>query len=175
MLSAVGWIVGEHPTAQRLIQHADRQYDTTLLVRRSRRPWAEFPEQLSNASGNLWHADFLPRAGSINPSGLWADTSGGLRSLLVHLRVDPYQVGFTFSAVDDADVVADAIGQAFDVFLLNLRSGQSRHDDHAGFQRRARGLDYRVQSGTGWTIVDESTVPISIFGAGGGVDTAQQW
>jgi hypothetical protein len=33
----------------------------------------------------------------------------------------------------------------------------------------ARDLDYRVLSQSSWNIVGDDTVPISIFGAGGGV------
>ena len=174
-----GWIACEHDAAQRLYEHVDRQYGG-LRVRMSRRPWATRPVQLGDTGipGILWHADVYLRDRSVDPAAIWADTHGkGIRDLLVHLRVDdPHHAGFTFSAADDAHTVADAIGRAFDAVLETARP-RTRDDEegYARFQRRARRLDHRVQSGTGWTIVNESTIPISNFGSGGGVSALPAW
>ena len=43
------WLDGKHPDAKRLIDHADRQYETRLLVRASRRPWTKYPDDLAGA------------------------------------------------------------------------------------------------------------------------------
>ena len=39
------------------------------------------------------------------------------------------------------------------------------------WRTRARRLDYRVLSRTGWNIVDDSTLPITNFNAGGSVES----
>ncbi|WP_216854636.1 hypothetical protein [Rhodococcus opacus] len=174
-----GWIAREHDAAQRLYEHVDRQYGG-LRVQMSSRPWATRPVELGDTGtpGILWHADVYLRDRSVDPAAIWADTQGkGIRDLVVHLRVDdPHHAGFTFSAADDAHKVADAIGRAFDAVLETARP-RTRDDEegYARFQRRARRLDHRVQSGTGWTIVSESTIPISNFGSGGVVSALPAW
>ena len=172
-----GWIRRKHPTARRLIDHARRNYDTRLLVRVSRRPWAQLPEDLSHAPGILWHADFLLRDRALDAADLWHDTAiNGLRPLLVHLRADdPWHIGFTFSGADDSAAVADAIGEAFDAVLMVARRAGYEEVDQDRWRRRARALDYRVLTATGWNIVDGSTLPITSFGAGGGVSTKPGW
>jgi hypothetical protein len=83
--------------------------------------------------------------------------------------------------VDDGAQIADAIGTVFDAVLLAssyrfFSSGleASIQEDEA-WRDRARRIDYRVLCRTGWNIVDESTLPITNFGAGGGVQFAPPW
>ncbi|MFC8615536.1 Swt1 family HEPN domain-containing protein [Micromonospora purpureochromogenes] len=172
-----GWIRGEHPTAKRLLQHAERQYETTLLVRTSRRPWAPQPERLAQAPGTFWHASFYMRGRTVDVRRLWYDSClQSVRPLLVHLLADdPMHVAFTFSAADDPEAISNAIGDAFDAVLSVSRRGEP--DDHYldRWQDRARGIDYRVLTESGWNIVDESTVPISNFGAGGQTESSPAW
>lgn len=174
-----GWIKGQHETAQRLLRHARDRYETTLNVHVSKRPWASWPDDLEGAPGILWHADFYMSPRTISGAALWRDT--GLRlakPLLVHLLVDsPWHVGFTFSAVDDAEQISDAIGDAFDALLLSTTAGMPTADTSGRDARNriARELDYRVLVGSGWGIVDETTIPISNFGAGGGVESLPSW
>lgn len=174
-----GWIGGEHDDARRLLGHARRQYETRLVVRTSRRPWADATaEDLTTAPGYLWHAEFFLRSRGVDVAGLWRDVKDSLTgSLLMHLEVrHASHVAFTFSAADDADQVVDAIGHAFDCVLTNAsHHDRSRLKDHNAQSRRYRNMDYRIVSGDGWTIVDETTVPISNFGAGGGVTSAPRW
>jgi hypothetical protein len=172
-----GWIEGRHQDAKRLINHADRQYDTRLIVRTSRRPANRYPEDLDGAAGILWHADFFLRDRAVDAANLWHDSAlDGLRPLLVHLLADgPHHVGFTFAAVDGSADIADAIGAAFDAVLMTARLAHYGDLDYERWQRRAQGLDYRVVSQTGWNIVDDSTLPISNFGAGGGVTAKPHW
>jgi len=124
----------------------------------------------------LWHADFRLRERTVDPRTLWHDSAlAPVKPLLVHMTADdPWHVGFTFAAVDDASGTADAVGRAFDAVLM-----ASRHDrgaaDWERWRARADGLDFRVMSGSGWNIVDETTVPITVFGAGGGVESAPRW
>ena len=47
-------------------------------------------------------------------------------------------------------------------------------DDH-GCGKSAREADSRVINGTDWKVVDETTLPISSFGAGSGVHEAPTW
>jgi hypothetical protein len=163
------WVRGHHPTARRLIDHADRQYGTTVVVQVSRRPWATWPSDLTGAPGVLWHVDFFLRRLSVDLGALWHESSLlPAKHLAVHvLGDDPHHVGFTFAAVDDSDQVADAIGAAFDAVLMVARD---RELDFDTWRERATSLDYRVQANSYWNIVDTSTVPITIFGAGGGVE-----
>jgi hypothetical protein len=55
-----GWVAGQHPVAQRLLEHAERQYGTSLRLTYSVRRWAtEFADgPVSGSRGVLWHADF---------------------------------------------------------------------------------------------------------------------
>jgi hypothetical protein len=173
-----GWIRGRHEVARRLIDHAERQYDTRLVVRASRRPWCpRIPADLDGAEGVLWHADFYLRGGLVDARRLWHDSQlDRLRPLLVHLLADwPAHISFTFAAKDDGSEVADAIGDAFDAVLMVMDRGAWDDDDLDQWRARARGVDFRVLHGTGWNIVDDSTLPISNFGAGGGVESAPSW
>jgi hypothetical protein len=114
---------------------------------------------------------------TVDARELWNDTAmRSVRPLLVHLEVDdPWRVGFTFAAVDDAQAVSDAVGAAFDAVLTVSRRGGLEDDHVEQWRARALGVDFRVKSNTGWNIVDETTVPITNFGAGGGLDAAPDW
>ncbi len=168
------WIAGKHLSASRLLSdHVERDYGS-LMVQMSRRPWISgVPDDLSNAPGILWHAEVFLRQRYVEPSDLWsALTDRKLRELLVHITMDPFQVGFTFSAVDDEGAVSDSIGRAFDTVLSVSHTGRPQ-DDFRAYQARAQRLDFRVQSGTGWTI--GASAPMVTFGAGGTVDVAPEW
>jgi hypothetical protein len=171
-----GWVAGAHPDARRLIRHANRQYDTVLQVRASRRPWA-VRGALIGEPGVLWHADFRLRDRTVDARALWHDsTLASVRPRLLHMLADdPWHVGFTFAAVDGGEGTADAIGQAFDAVLMVSRQTNLDRVDWDRWRGRATGLDFRVMTGTGWNIVDETTVPINVFGAGGGVEAAPSW
>ncbi len=141
------------------------------IVSTSARAWAErSPASISGAPGYLWHVEFFKRGQGIDVPALWRDVEGSdVGRLLVHLEVhDGHHVGFAFSAVDDETEIADAVGSAFDYVLMNHAYGQEESHGVA-WSRRMRDMDYRIVSGDGWTVVDETTVPISNFGAGGGV------
>jgi len=172
----IGWLRQEHPAAS-LIEHADRQYDTQLLVRASRRPWATWPDSLANAAGILWHIRFLMRKRTIDVSDLWHTPSFAMvRPLVVHLAADdPSQITLTFAAADDDQAIADAIGDALEALLTVSRYGRLEESEEQRWQRRALRTDYRIIHATGWNIVDETTIPISMFGAGGGVTAAISW
>lgn len=171
---ADGWILRQHPTAQRLMRHAEQRYETTLQVLASRRPWIPWPSDLRRAPGVLWHADFVLRNRTIDVPALWHDSAlERARPLLVHMLAHaPWHVTFTFAAADNPQDVSDAIG---DVFGAVLTTSHQRDVDDGRWRRSARDLDYRVLTDSGWNIVDEMTLPISNFGAGGEVQSAPPW
>lgn len=171
-----GWLRQEHPAA-RLTEHANRQYDTQLLVKASRRPWALWPDNMANAAGILWHVSFLMRKRTVDVSDLWHDRGFAMvKPLVVHLVADdPSLISLTFAAADDDQAIADAIGDALETFLTVSRSGRLEEAEEQRWQRRARRTDYRIIYATGWNIVDETTIPISMFGAGGGVTATISW
>jgi hypothetical protein len=173
-----GWIAREHEAAQRLIEHAERQYDTTFFLKISRRPWTQLPGGIRAAPGVLWHASFIlhSRTRAISLQRLWSQiASSFINQFLVHILCDdPYHISFVFSAADDPQSIAEAIAVAFDIILFSTGS-HINPVHYSRFQRQARELDWRVKSGTVWNIVDGDTVPISLFDAGGGVTIAPNW
>ena len=171
-----GWLRQEHPAA-RLIEHASRRYDTELVIRTSRRPWAELSADLTHAPGILWHVGFFMRNRRIDVCDLWNDSSFvPARLLAVHLVADdPSHVSLTFAAADHDRAVADAIGAALEAVLAVSRHGLIEDSEEQRWQRRAARTDYRVVCSASWNIVSESTIPISMFGAGGGVTAPVSW
>jgi hypothetical protein len=169
-----GWLKKKHAVAKRLTNHAERQYDTRLILTTSRRPWASQPSEVRGAPGVFWHANFVMRGRPIDARELWYDSYiRHFRDLLVHLvATSPWQIGFTFAAVDDDQEIADAIGDAFDAVLMLSRPVEVSARALALWEKRAATTDHRVIHGTGWNHVDETTLPITIFGAGGGVEQA---
>lgn len=165
------WIREEHQTAQRLIQHADRQYDVVFRLSYTIRPYATAPtgnDPISGSAGLLWKATFHLRGQEVRPSALWRDSylNRNARQLLVHMLLDGGSVAFTFPAVDDSKRVADAIGEAFDAVLLSVRRRREKSErELLESPMRSIHLDPRIEMNSGWTIVDDTTVPISIFGA----------
>lgn len=178
----VGWILQEHPTARRLIRHADNQYGVGLEVGVSRRPWASWPEDLENAQGLFWHADFYMRDRAVDVRALWNEIRG-IRPLVVHMLVsNPHHVQFTYSSVDDSAGTSDALGACFDALLYSLRHGRRAQGlvdlndrEYAEWRSRTDSIDYRIMSSSGWALVSEDTIPISMFGAGGGVEILPNW
>ncbi|WP_406831692.1 Swt1 family HEPN domain-containing protein [Pedococcus sp. KACC 23699] len=172
------WLHQNHDDAQRLVEHARRNYDTKLVLQFSRRPWAKGQEVGDNAPGILWHADFLMRGRTIDPVELWHDyATDNVRPLLMHLVAnDPWHIGFTFSAADPGMEIADAIGRAFDSVLTLSRPAP--FDDSAlneDWGARARAVDHRILHNTGWNTLSDTTVPVSTFGAGSVVRQAPSW
>lgn len=153
-----GWINEQHETAQRLIAHADRQYETRMSINCSRRPWANLPTDLDGAPGILWHVDFYMRGRALSVGNLWRDSyMDGVKPLLLHLLVqDPYHATFVFAAIDDPSAITDAIGSAFDAVLTASRPAQISLDDDDSWKAGVGSLDYRVLTDSGWGIVDET-------------------
>lgn len=166
------WIHEEHRTAQRLINHARQQYEVGFSLNHSLRPYAKPPNSggpITGNSGSVWVATFNTLTRDVDPAALWRDSYLNInsRELLIHMLVDYGSVTFTFPAVDDGKRVADAIGESFDAVLLNAHRlrGESSLAELNEIAMRDIRLDPRIQIGSGWNIVDETTVPINIFGA----------
>lgn len=162
------WVDGTHQVARRLLNHARSQYEVTFNLRCSLRPWSDPAglDSLSGQAGLLWHALWTSRRTPIDIQRLWTDYPLNRVSHLVMLSSNtPSHLGISFSAVDDPGEVADAIGFCFDGILTSL----DRSGDYDRQEARLKGLrqhlDSRVQIQSPWSIVDSSTVPISIFGA----------
>lgn len=168
-----GWVKKNHPDAQRLIVHADKQYEVSLDLRKSRRPWAT---DGGHGPGVLWHAEFYSRRFPINLADLWRNSYfSKARDLVIHVEANSqHDLSFTFADVDDHQEIADAIGDTFEA-ILSSHPGNSETESHYEWQRRARELNYRIVAGSGWNIVDTSTLPVSIFGTGGSVQELPRW
>ena len=88
------------------------------------------------------------------------------RDYIVHvLQTYPTSLTVTFPACDEPRIVADAIGNCFDAFLMVSRRHVSdeRWENWSG---EARDLDPRVQVQTALALGEGGDVPFSIFGAG---------
>lgn len=158
---ARSWVDGKHPTAMRLLEHADLQYDVRISLSYSVRPWAASPKQntISGSEGVLWHADWWAGTRDLNVVDLWRELERHplVRDLVVHLLVDPGQIKATFSAIDDPGEIADAIGSIFDDILVHSHHhlGTGNADDWLERWTRGAGqLPRRVQVGTPLTLVD---------------------
>ncbi|ROS58449.1 hypothetical protein EDF42_3694 [Curtobacterium sp. PhB172] len=164
-----GWVRGNHPTAQRLTEHAQRRYDIEYQVQFSARPWATAPFEYG--AGILCHVDFHAGQRTIDVAQLWRDLRAlGLLKYVVAIDVgNASWVGVTFSGADDADVVSDAIGKTFEV-VLQVSSPGYDPERWAKREQSYRQIDYRVHVDTGWNIVAADTLPISNFNSGGGVE-----
>jgi hypothetical protein len=172
----VGWLRQQHPTAK-LIDQASSQYDTHVALTVSRRPWAQWPDNLANAPGILWHAGFFMRDRTVDIPDFWhAGSFTVARSLVMHLDAEhSSHISLTFAAADDEQAIAGAIGDALETLLSVSRRGYLEENEEQRWKRRAVRTEYRVIHATGWNIVDETTIPISSFGAGGGVTAAIGW
>jgi hypothetical protein len=166
-----GWFHRQHNRAH-LIDHAERQYGATILIENSKRPWVQtWPTDLCQAAGVFWHLTVMFGRRMVDPAVLWRELDDPkFRDLLVHLAIiDPYHVEFTFAAVDDGQSVSNAIGYAMETMLVCSRIRDIHQVDYDAVYRRAADIDYRVLSKSGWNTVNDGTVPITIFAAGGGV------
>jgi hypothetical protein len=162
------WVHMHHPTAVRLINHADRQYETSFRLQCSRRPWSEHPIQgqtINGVPGYIWHANWYFRGGRpFDLRGFWRDIEP-FRDVIIMVCADSSSsIDVSFSALDDEKIIVDIIGHCFDVALYNLRHGYDT-EDYIQWRERYADLDPRVQAGTPWSSIEESMQGISVFGA----------
>jgi hypothetical protein len=151
------WLGKNHPSAARLVDHCQEQYDVRFGLGISTRPWGPGIEAVAGISGTagvLWHADWILGSEEIWPSDLWNELGDEVRKLLVHLLIDGTAVTATFAAVDDPGAVADAIGNVFDAIIVASRrfktlDSEDPAKDWFGFLRaNAESLPAKVQSGS---------------------------
>ncbi len=168
-----GWRRLEHPDAQRLVKHAERNYEIDFSLELSSRPWRRPTTAMNHASeGDLWHVRFMGRR-YVDPVEFWHNSylNKDVRPLVVHVLYDhPNGIELTFAAVDDADRIANAIGRAFDAVLQSSRILQEDDFDSARrISRRLEGLDYRILNQSAWNIIEPHMGYVDIFGVGRGV------
>lgn len=171
---ADSWLNRNHEDAKRLIDHAAYVYDVQFRLTRSFRPWAE--PGSNTQTGKLWHADFRTGRSSVDVGAIWRDvhaTEAGQLLVAIESDFDDH-VGFTFAAVDDGEKVADAIGVLFESFLVAGRSNVVDASSRKDAVRKWATFDHRIRIDTAWNLVEEETVPISVFGAGGGTEYAPE-
>ncbi|MGA3890670.1 Swt1 family HEPN domain-containing protein [Ralstonia nicotianae] len=161
------WIHGEHAEA-RLIEHANRQYETAFRLSLSRRPWAERlapnERQLGCRPGYVWHACWYFRGGrSFNLAKFWRDLEFDKGPIMLVCANSPSSLQVSFSALEDQKEVSDIIGRSFDAALTNLQH-RPTEDDYAEWVQRYSNVDPRVHVATPWASIDPST-EVSIFGA----------
>ncbi|MGC5015131.1 Swt1 family HEPN domain-containing protein [Streptosporangium sp. DT93] len=167
------WVREAHPTAQRLIKHAENQYDTSFRLHFSRRPWANQYEKgtaVTGREGYFWHATFSVRGGA-DTVQFWKDwhiQGSRAQDHIVFACFDgPSNVDLSFSALDDPVVVADAIGECFDALLTATRFSWAfdLRDSPDSWHQYSASLDPRVLTVGPW-LVDKSMQPITLFSAG---------
>lgn len=165
------WVRGEHPEVS-LMEHAEQSYDIAVRIAYTQRPWANPLAQggsVTGTPGYLWHVIFYLRRRGLLPSRLWRDSYldlTGARSHLVSVsHSGPSHVSFAFPATDPAKSIANDVGACLHAVLSGSQPFGGT-GDYERFEARMKGdVDPRVQIDTPWTIVDESTTPITIFSA----------
>jgi hypothetical protein len=167
---AKAWIAGGHPDAVRLLKHADRNYGVRFALEFSRRPWANETlrrKRISGSPGYLWHASWFAADGYFRFRSFWENSYlNPHRDLIIYACAnDPVSLHMSFPAVDDPKLVADAIGNCFDAFMLSHRYGPVPERLWNGWQQVNRGLDPRVQVATYWSTIDDTSTPVTLFDA----------
>lgn len=167
---AEAWVRRAHGDAARLVDHANRQYEVRFVLRYSRRPWTTRTgpsEPISGRKGYLWHACWFLAGGYFDILPFWKDSYlNPRREMFVYACANaPVSLEVSFAAIDDPDAIADAIGNCFDALLINHHHGPVPEGLWEDWATRHTDLDPRVQVLTTWSIIDDSTVPVTIFGA----------
>lgn len=164
------WVKGRHPAADRLLDHARRQYDTRFQLSYGRRPWAptDQPARVSGEPGYIWQATWLLGRRVVQPLDLWRRLGerSDLANQVVHLLLpSPYSATATFSSVEPPSGTAEAIGAVFDSLLETSQPNESTDlDGFADWREAARDLPRKVQTYTVLALFDASQ-PAAIFDA----------
>lgn len=165
-----GWIRRNHETANRLIDHADRQYDTLFELRFSQRHWAESfgtRQTISGIPGYIWHAFwYFRRARPFHLDRFWRDIRQYHDLVLIVCSDSPLSLSVSFAAMEEPKRIADAIGSCFDAALNSLGHGARSEEYYSRWRAQYADLDPRVHVGaTPWAMVDDAMGDVSIFGA----------
>lgn len=168
---AKAWVKGRHSDAGRLLDHAERQYETRFGLWYSTRPWSGSVEksEFSGSAGVLVHAKWLVAGRELNVARLWREITEQAfdQGLLIHLLFELGHVTATFSALDGPEVVADAIGNVFDAILMSTVPFK-RTDPDRWLERSLRGaelLPRKVRVDGPLVVIDPLQEPLSIFAA----------
>jgi hypothetical protein len=161
-------------TARRLLGHAESHYETRFALKYTVRPWATPPgtNRISGHEGIIWKAHWTIRGAEIRPADLWEriyeynDTA----EFLIYLELKAHSVTASFSVLDEADSIADAIGAVFDSILETVDfHGSPKTTATAAIDRWLRsteGLPARVQAENAFTLVDPyNRQAFNLFGA----------
>lgn len=169
------WVLGKHEAAQRLLDHAQRQYDTRFTLRYSVRPWATRPgrNRISGTQGVVWKAHWIVVGDhEVRPRRLWSQVADhhAVVERLMYLELSSSSVTASFSALDPSDATADAIGDVFDAILMTSRRHDVLSADLDEVVRRwkleSAGLPSRVQVDSTFTLVDpDNPDAFTLFGA----------
>lgn len=168
------WVRKEHIGAQRLIDHCESQYDVRWRLRYSARPWAETPRvkgsAVSGTPGYLWHANWTIGQGYFEARAFWSDwLTEDVKDLLVFVAApSPAGISVSFPAVDDSDRIAHAIEHIFDGIVTHrghhLPATEEGLEVWDRWVEINQGLDPRVEIDSPWAIIDDSTMPVTLFG-----------
>lgn len=147
------WVRHNHPDARRLVNHADQSYHAKCLLGYTVRPWASAPggTPISGQAGIFWNASFTLGKQQLWPDDLWEVVlDSDIAERLVILSANtPGQFRFTFAAVDDPAVIADAIGECFDLLLTHCSyDGDIMWSQLERWITRGEGISPRLQIAT---------------------------
>lgn len=157
-----------------LVQHAANNKGLGISLETSRRPWRSESIQ-PNGQGTLWHFNIWTDRSSFDIPRLWRKAQGRpALEYLVFLEVNfSNSLTFTFSGADaEADIARHS--EEFLRYALNAQTPRETRYDLTTRTRLTR-MDPRILTDTAWNVIDSSTVPVSMFGAGGGVQETPDW
>lgn len=144
--------------------HADRQYHSNVSARISRRPWANQADEPFGSPGHLLHLHATVGIGTIRAGDLWEQMEA-FHDDLAFVILDRYSA----ELILPMRLSPDQLGEACDALLTAVLQSIDRlpltQDEPDDWFIRQPALDWRAKIQTGWNIVDDSTIPITIFDA----------
>jgi hypothetical protein len=154
------WVRQGCADAQRLVGHAERNYDTSLRLEYSLRPWAVSPplSAVSGQEGALWAVRFVLRGRRVHPVRLlmeWNEHSPMPEPIIHLLAEDPAHLLFTISALEEPEDVIDIIGRLFDIVLTCSTDWSDYTEDVLAWHAAMSKLDHRVQSDSRLVLVSD--------------------
>ncbi|WP_148086286.1 hypothetical protein [Actinocorallia herbida] len=172
------WINGNHQ-GHFLVDHASRRYKTEIEIKYSARPWVDSTPstpEIAGSEGYIWHLIIYAReGGSFRVEQIWRDWISNnieIRDLIIFFGChSANHLDISISAKSDSTRVVEAfhflINAALSCHVAFTRGSSPDSLDllDERVRRFAKKSDARVQFESPWTIVDDSTQPITIFSA----------
>jgi Swt1-like HEPN len=154
------WLREGCSDAQRLVGHAERNYETSLRIEYSSRPWAsrDRPTTIAGREGVLWGIRFVLRARRVHPVRLlmeWNENNPMPESIVHLLADDPAHLLFTISALEDPATVIDVIGRLFDAVLTSSTGWDDYESDVSDWHKALARLGHRAQWDTGLVLASD--------------------